>query len=291
MSFTKKFSGAAIFLILICGNAYADRIFVEPATGAGIPDSDLQNATTLISTAVSDVSRNEVVSDPGQADFVLRPKLMKLGQAYVLALAKVRNNQIINSSQLKAERLDELDKVAERLTRSVLESQKASTSPRVGEITDQEARDGAQRRPVHKATYLGFGGSNFLHLNSTGIGYSIGAAYSWDVNYARVKILGEGDFNGGAFFLNAGIGGNYYLGMGDVAPYISADFGAGIAKLDEGVLDGQTVGGFVVGVGAGVEMLRTSSVNLDLGFRAGFLLHSNALGTPESLSLRLGLYF
>lgn len=289
-----RFVGAwvgAVLGSLMASNAYADRIFVEAATGAGIPDSDLQNTTALVSTAISDVSRNEVVSDPGQADYVLRPRLMKLGQAYVLSLSKVRNNQVINSSQLKAERMDELDKVAERLTRSVIESQKASTSPRVGEITDQEARDGAQRRPVRKAAYLGFGGSNFQHLNSTGIGYSFGAAYTWDVNYARVKILGEGDINGGALFLNAGIGGNYYLGMGDVAPYISGDFGAGLAKLDAGVFDGQTVGGFVVGVGAGIEMLRTSSVNLDLGFRAGFLLHSNTLGTPEALSLRLGLYF
>lgn len=285
------FLSGILLVTVSASNAYADRVFVEAATGAGIPDSDLQNTTALVSTSVSDVSQNEVVSDAGQADYVLKPRLMKLGQAYVLSLAKVKNNQIVNSSQLKAERLDELDKVAERLTRSVLQAQKASTAPRVGEITDQEAKDGTQRRPVRKATYIGFGGSHFEHLNSIGVGYSVGAAYTWDVNTARIKILGEGDFNGGAFFLNAGLGGNYYLSMGDIAPYVSGDFGAGVAKVDQGVLTGQTVGGFILGVGAGIEFLRTSAINMDLGFRAGFLLHANSLGTPESLSLRLGLYF
>jgi hypothetical protein len=38
-------------------------------------------------------------------------------------------------------------------------------------------------------------------------------------------------------------------------------------------------------------LLRTSSVSLDIGFRAGFLLHANSLGTPEQYALRLGLIF
>jgi hypothetical protein len=37
--------------------------------------------------------------------------------------------------------------------------------------------------------------------------------------------------------------------------------------------------------------LRTSSINLDLGFHASFLLNSNTFGIPQSYSVRLGLYF
>ena len=273
-------------------SVYAGQVYVEKATGGGVSDADLTNATELVKSAVGDVSSNSVVDQPNQADLILRPKLLHLGAAYILTLSKIRDGQTIYSSQLKAEKIDELDKVAERLTRSVLAGKRAADTPRVGEITNQEEHDGTQRRPARHAVYLGFGGANFQNLNSSGVGYSFGLAYSWDVNRARIKLMGEGDVNGAAFFASAGLGGNYFLTMEDLAPYLSLDFGAGVAKLDGGgVLSGQTVGGFVVGTGAGLEMLRTSAISVDLGFRMGFLFHSTVQGTPAAFTLRLGLYF
>jgi hypothetical protein len=283
---------SSLYLSGYSSGAFAAQVYVEAATGSGVSPGDLETATELVKSAVPQVSPESVSEQPNQAAFTLRPRLLRLGQAYVLTLAKIRDGQVVYSSQLKAERMDELDKVATRLTRSVILGESAPATPRVGEITDEEANNGTQRRPVRKAIYLGFGGSEFSHLNSTGVGYSFGAAYSWDTNYVRIKLLGEGDVNGAAFFASGGIGGNYYFSNSDVAPYLSADFGGGVAKVDGGgVFSGQTVGGFVVGAGAGVELLRTSSVNLDLGFRAGVLLHANNYGMPEVYSLRLGLYF
>ena len=107
-----------------------------------------------------------------------------------------------------------------------------------------------------------------------------------------LKVITEGSFNGSAFFVNGGLGANFFLSMTDISPYLAADFGAGAAKIDGGtVLVGQTVGGFVVGIGGGIQVFRTSATNLDLGFRAGFMLKSNDLGAPQVLTFRLGLYF
>jgi hypothetical protein len=104
--------------------------------------------------------------------------------------------------------------------------------------------------------------------------------------------LGDLDILGNAFFTSLGLGANYYFTETDIAPYIGADFGGGVAKsAADGIFSGQVNGGFVVGVGAGVELLRTASVNLDVGFRAGFLLNPNTYGTPQVFTLRLGLYF
>jgi hypothetical protein len=278
-------------LLLLAATAHAESVFVEPATGSGVLDSDLVTTTSLIQTSINDVSRDQVVETADKADISLRPKLMRLGDAYILSLAKVKDGQIVFSSQLKAAHMNELDKVAERLTRSVLQGQTGKEGIRVGEITNEEARDGTQRKPVRKEWYVGLGGSEFTNLNTTGIGYSFGLAYAWDLNTALLKIMGEGDFNGSAFFTSAGIGGEYFLATTDIAPYLAADFGVGLAKVDQSLFSGQTVGGFVAGVGAGMELLRTSAINLDLGFRAGFLLHENNLGDPRVLSLRLGLYF
>jgi hypothetical protein len=280
-----------LFVLLLSLNAHAQSVFVEPATGSGVSESDLATTTSLVQTSVSDVSSDSVADSPDKADLSLRPKLMRLGDSYILSLAKIKNGAVIFSSQLKAAQMDELDKVAERLTRSVLQGQRGKDGTRVGEITNEEAREGTQRKPVRKEWYVGLGGSEFGNLNSTGVGYSFGLAYGWDVNTALIKIMGEGDFNGSAFFTSVGIGGEYFLTTDDFAPYIGADFGVGLAKVDQSFLSGQTVGGFVVGVGPGVELLRTSSINLDLNFRAGFLLHENNLGDPRVLALRLGLYF
>jgi hypothetical protein len=272
-------------------NAFAAQVYVEAATGSGVNSEDLTTTTSLVQSSVTDVSSNTLVEQPGQADVVLRPKLMRLGEAYILSISKVKNGQVIASSQLKAAHMSELDKVAERLTRSVLLGENASKNSRVGEITDEEAHEGTQRRPTRGETYIGLGGAEFGNLNTTGIGYGFGIAHAWDMNQALLKIQGEGDFNGSAFFISAGIGGNYFLSTADVAPYLAADFGLGLAKEDESLFSGATVGGFVVGGGAGVEFFRSSSVNLDLSFRIGALLHENDFGDPRVLSLRLGLYF
>jgi hypothetical protein len=272
--------------------ALADNVFVDRATGSGVAESDLDTATTLVKTSVADVGGETVVDRIDKADLVLRPTLMRLGESYVLGLAKLREGKIAGSSQLKAARMDELDKVADRLTRSVLAGENAKANPRVGEITQHEASEGTERRPTRSENYLSFGGSVLSNLNSTGLGYSFGVGHAWDANIALLKIYAQGDFNGDAWMLTGGIGGDYFFSTRDIAPYVTADFGGGAAKIDGGgVFTGQTVGGFAVGVGGGVQFLRTASVNLDLGFRAGYVLHSNSIGLPQCYSLRLGLYF
>lgn len=280
--------------IILCSTvtAQAAQVYVAPATGSGVSPSDLETATGLIESAVPDVSSNMVINDQDKADFILQPRLIRLGTAYILSLQKIQNNEVVFSSELKAAHIEELDKVSERLTRSVLTGERAKDNPRVGEITDEEATQGTQRRPVRVEKYIGFGGTTLGNLNSNGIGYSIGLGYGWDVNRALLKIIGEGDFNGSAFFASAGIGADYFFTMTDVAPYISADFGAGAAKVDAGsVFSGQTIGGFVAGGGAGLRLLRTSAVNMDVGFHADFLLRNNNYGIPQALSLRVGIYF
>jgi hypothetical protein len=276
--------------ILASSDALADQIYVESATGSAVSANALSTATELIKTAVPSVGSDTVTEQLKQADYRLRPKLLRLGEAYVLSLSKIRKGQVVFASQLKAMQMEDLDEVAQRLTRSVLREERIS--PAREDDLGGGSDEGRHHKPAHRVTYLGFGGAAFTNLNATGIGLSIAAAQAWDVDNALIKILGEGDFNGSAFFTSVSLGGNYFLTSADVAPYVTGDFGAGVAKLDGGgVLDGQTVVGFAGGAGAGVQFLRASSVHLDLGFRAGFLFHANQLGIPQAYTLRIGLYF
>src|SRR4051812_37136852 len=127
--------------------ARASQVFVQFATGTGVSASDLETTTQLVQTAVSEVSADTVTNDALKADYQLAPKLIRLGGSYILNLSKLKDGKVVYSSQLKAAQMDELDKVSTRLTRSVINGERAASNPRVGEITDQEAKEGTQRRP------------------------------------------------------------------------------------------------------------------------------------------------
>ena len=277
-----------------CASAWADRIYVERASGSGVSNSDLETATELIQGAVPQVSSDQVVSEMSEANLFLRPHLLRLGSAYLLQLEKAdREGEVIFSGSLKAERMDELDIVARRLTRAVLSNTTPSSDERVGEITNEEAHNGTQRNPTRSEWYLGFGGSDFSNMNVNGLGYSLGAAHVWDINVALIKIIGEFSGLDSAFMTSLGLGGDYFFSSSPISPYVGGDFGFGAAKAEgnAGFFSGDVIGGFDLGGEAGIEFFRTSAVNLDLGFRAGVLLHSNSYGSPAVYSLRLGVLF
>ena len=272
--------------------SWAAQIYVEQATGSGSSSGDQDTATSLVRTSAGSIGNNHTLDSPDGADFTLRPKLMKLGKAYILNVSKVQNGQVIYASQLKAANMDELDKVALRVTQAVLSGRQTTDDAQVGEITNQESKDGTQRRPVRHETYVGIGAASLANMNAQHLGYSLGVATAWDTNTFLVRLMGELSGAGSAGMLSGGIGLNYFILNSDAAPYIGADFGYGAAKADGGgFFSGATRGGFVFGLDAGVVLLRTSTINLDLGFRAGFLANTNDYGRPASYSLRVGLYF
>jgi hypothetical protein len=98
--------------------------------------------------------------------------------------------------------------------------------------------------------------------------------------------------NGDAIFAVGSLGGAYFFSLRDIAPFVGADFGYGATKVEsDSVFSGESRGGFALGVSAGVMLLRTSAVNLEIAVKTSFLLAANANGAPQAYSLRLGLYF
>ncbi|MGK5086042.1 hypothetical protein WDW86_00655 [Bdellovibrionota bacterium FG-2] len=281
------------FFLLTNLSAFADHIFVEPTTGTGVSADDLLAVTDLIGGTLTEDGKYDVVTDKAKADFSLRPKLTRLGGAIILGVSKVKDNKVIFSSQLKASQIDELDKVAHRVTQAVLAGNKAASDTRVGETTDQEAKEGTQRKPVIHALSVGLGGVVLGNLNTgSDIGFGLGGSYGWDLNRVRIKFNADGAWNQNAVFLDGGIGLNLFLLTTDFAPYLSGDFGLAMAKTQSAALrDSEVTAGFMGSLGAGVEIFRTSSVSLDLGLRFGMLLKSNAYGSPQMLSARVGVYF
>lgn len=287
----KLFLTLVLFFAVVSPAALADDFYLENATGAGVPESDLTTTTELIRNEIEATNSNKIVTD-AKASLSLRPKILRLGQAYIIQLEKLQDGKVVFSTQLKADHIEEIDKVTKRLVEALLSGKNAQEDSRVGEITHQESHDGTQRKPSRHISYLGFGGSLFGAMNTSNVGYAFGAGFGWDVNDAIIKIQGDFSICGPAYFLNVGIEGMFFLSSQSIAPYLSADFGFGLTQSESSyMIGGQTIAGFDVGGGGGVLLLRTSNISIDVGLRVNVLLSTNNLGNPVAGTLRLGLYF
>ncbi|MGE0615404.1 MAG: hypothetical protein AB7P04_07170 [Bacteriovoracia bacterium] len=261
----------------------ADEIFVERATGAGVPSSDLDATTELVRVAVASSGSHRAVSEAGESQYRLRPRLLRLGGAYVMTLEKIRDGKVAYSAQMKAARIEDLDQVGSRLTRAVINEVAPAADARVGDVTETEVTAGQNRRSARKGYYFGLGPAYLKSSANSGLAYYLSGAYAWDLNDWMISIGLNWASLSRASLVDFGIGGRYFFSDRGTTPYVSADFGMGIAEVS-------TVG-FVLGGGGGLQLLRTTALNIDLGFRAGILFKDLNGVTPYVLGARLGVFF
>jgi hypothetical protein len=159
----------------------------------------------------------------------------------------------------------------------------------------RESGGGTDGNPPARGTstrraYCAVGPAMMGNLNTGGVGFAFAGAYAWNTYRGLAKLQAQFEFNGRA---NAGevlFVGNYFIETKGVTPYLSGDAGVGFTNRDGGK-DEPTVLGPVVGVGAGLQLLRFRPITVDLGARAGAMIHSNGYGLPMTVSLLLGMYF
>lgn len=278
-------------LVLSSTQAFSSTFFVEKATANDAGKANAEAVTTLVRTSVTELG-HEVESAKEKADFTLRPTLLSLGASTVVTLEKFKGDKIIYSTKLKAMQVEELDDIVKRLVRSAIGEVSASKDVRVNEVSEAESQEGLRRRPALKGYHFGLGPAFFQNLNTSGAGYYFSLGYVFDVNKAFLKISGEFAGKGGALTANVGIGVMYFLSDTDFAPFLGADLGYGVARLDTGSLfSSDWVGSFILGPTVGVQVFRTSSVSLELSVRWAFFLNSGSLGAPSFLATKVGLYF
>ena len=270
----------------------ADKVFVQSAITADSLEPDVIAVEELVKSAVPQSGNYIVVPSEEDSDFTLSTRLIKLGSAYILKIDKVQDRNIIYSDKMKASRIEEMDRIATRLTRSVINEKPVAEDARVGDVTEQESTQGTLRKPTVSGSSFGFGPAVLSSLGTNGVGVYLRTSHSWDVNSAIIELGGDLAAREGAFFLSGNLGGKFFLSQTGVAPFIGGDFGYGLAKAtSSGLFDGDWENGFTLGATAGIHFLRTSSINLELALRALFMLNSNEIGNPAMYALRLSLYF
>lgn len=275
---------------LLSSSAFGATFFVESAGNSHVSESDAATVTQLVKASVGELG-HEVVVERSSADFVLLPKLIPLGSAYVVNLEKWKGNKRVYSSKMKSTQFENMDEVAKRLTRSVIMEVPPSGDVRVGEVTQHESDEGQRRRPARQIRYFALGPAGFGNLSASSVGVYIAGAYAFDLNEAIIRIRAEGAFGGGALFADFGLGASYFFSLRDTAPFVGLDFGYGISRMSNSSVLGEIANGFVLAPIVGVQLMRTSSVNLEVAGRAAFLLSRNSIGNPMLFVIRVGLYF
>jgi len=145
--------------------------------------------------------------------------------------------------------------------------------------------------PLHQ-WHFAFGPAFLNGMNSTGTGLGVEAARFWNMDAVVLKLGANFLIKGPAYLGTFGIGADYAFLPGATSPYVGADFGVGFAKTEgDGLTDGGTNGGFVLGLEAGTQFFRNATVNLDIGLRAILLIRDTSTGTPIGYLFKVGLNF
>ncbi|MBX9767818.1 MAG: hypothetical protein K2X47_11150 [Bdellovibrionales bacterium] len=293
-------SVAAVVLFAPFARGSSDTVFVREATGVAVSANELQVTTELIRTSVSQVSGHQLSLDAKKSEITLQPKLLRLDETLMLTLQKLKGDQVERSDQIKVSDFDELDMVALRLTRAVLEDKPVRESERVDEVTRNEQQLVGRRKEAAKNWVVGFGPHTSRAMGTDASLFNFHLGYSWLVKpQSEIKLFWDNSSASGspsASLSYVGLGYTHLLSVGDRSPFFGGEMGYGSASFSTlssttALPVSESAKGFVGGLGVGYRFFRTSSINLDVQFRGAMIFDSGSLGKPMVGGFRLSLYF
>ncbi|MCC7405715.1 MAG: hypothetical protein IT288_15050 [Bdellovibrionales bacterium] len=282
--------------------AQAESVFVAPVQGSGVDESSLSSITELVRAAVAETEGYELVDNQSSAKIVLTSKALKLGDSYVLSMVKYVDNKKSFGSKLKAANLDDMDTVSGRLVRAVLTEVTAQKDARVSDVTEDEETRGTRRKKAIRQWELSFGPAKPGNLNTEESGTNWKFGYLWGIDdkidlkfsWEFLSTKEDDDVN----FTDIYLGMNYFFSDANNAPYLTADFGYGVATAHEKnntslIGSDDDASGFALGFGGGMKFLRVSTVNVGLQLRHVILMSDTEITKkkPYVTSLMLSAYF
>lgn len=302
----------------------ADIFIADTIVQSGATQDEADSVHQLVHNSVMRMGEDRVTDNEMRADFTLQPRLMKLGDSYILTVERRRGEEIVYASQVKANSVNELDRAARRATLAALndpairggqeyaagdlqrDTSSATTSPAREQQRDpiggaaadarSIARPGYQLNPgqkMYRYWSLGLGPALMRRVDTDDLFYSLSAAHLWDIHpRASVKVLGEANFSTGAddaSMYNLAAGASwFFLPSVNGAAYVTGDLGFGFA---ESAADNDA-DGFTVGTGVGYQFFRTSRTTLDVLIRYAVLTSELEEDSyPQLLGARLAVNF
>ncbi len=294
-------SALALLIVLFAANAQADSVFVQTAQAEGEEASLRGTVQELVKAAVSEQSGYSLASTAEGADLVLRPRILKLGSAYILTIDKIKADKVLFTSKMRASNAEDLDTVSSRVVRSVLKEVRAESNAQVDDITEDEVSRGTRRHIATRQWEIGFGpawGTN-LNTEKSGLVFHLGFVWGvdpqWDLDLSFRATGIDGKNSSSAYFSEFMIGTNYHFNKDKNAPFITAGLGRATAGVSDSaiILNDDTANGWAARVGAGMKFFRTSTVNLGLEANYTFLLAETSVSkkNPGVASFLVSVYY
>lgn len=292
-----------VLFMFLSSSAFADKYFVEPAKGGGIPDSDRESIEELIRMSIPQAGSHAAVSKREDADYILAPSLMKLGDAYVLSIQKKsKSGNTIFGEKMKASSLSEMDNVSTRLTRAVITQTHFAETADVTNVTREEETMNTRRIQATRQWVIGLGPGWSSNLNSSGGGFSFLLGYNWgldpDFSITLSWLINNGPKSDSSMYNDFSLGGEYYFSRSKFSPFVGARLGWGgaTANSDKCLLNvpgcgGDKASGWAGGVTAGLKMFRTSTVNAALLANYSMIFDKTSEGNPGLTALMIAVYF
>lgn len=271
--------------------AYASSYFVSEINTSDANPELAKSLRTIVITSVVNAGGSTTDSDAA-SDFVLKTDLIRLGQAYVLTVTKVKKGSPVYSSRQKASTVEDLDDAADRAVRAAILSTPTKTDVRLGEVKPREEEQLKRRIQTRNTTYLGFGPGNFTNIGASQISYDLALGHNWEVTpNAAIFVLGNlvtaGDFR--TYYAMGQLGLHYFFTDEDSAPYVGA--GLGFGGAGSAASTATSIGGFAGSAGIGWQFFRTTTTQFDLYASYESIFGNNTIGAPGVYSLRVGVLF
>lgn len=226
-----------LFCLFLSLSLSAKQVHVMATKGKSVTPEQLSSITDLITAAIEENESHNVVPMTPRPDFVIKSKLMKLGDAYILSMAKYVGNKRKSRSKMKAKNFDEMDVVVSRLTRAVVDGVKVDKTARIGEITKKEVQRISNRRQALKRWQASMGPAwvNNLNIASTVMNWGLGLNFDVTTQFTITMLANflTAVEHSDASLYRASLGVNYHLLHADNSPYIGAQFGYGRAAAHE----------------------------------------------------------
>lgn len=293
-----------ICLAFSASAAFADRYFVENAKGSGVAESDREAVEELIRLSVSQAGGHTVAAKKEDAQFTLVPQLLKLGDSYVLSLQK-RNKagDLVFAEKMKATTMSDMDTVANRITRAVIQGSSTDDTADVTNITEEEENRNTRRYKATRQWVLGIGPGWATNLRSSGGGFTFQLGFLWGldpdfgINLSMLTNGGRGDDDDSSFF-DFSLGGEYYFNRRKHTPFAGLRLGYGSAQTSDSctisIFDSckqDKASGWGMTGTVGVKAFRTSTVNAAVMANYSYLFDRTTAGNPALLSVLLAVYY
>jgi hypothetical protein len=279
-------------LLLCFSKAHADSFYVNDIQSKDITATDKQSVEELIRQSIPHPHNN--VANSKEAQWTLTPKLLKLGDSYILILNKSNTKTGRNyGDKMKSATMSDMDLTASRLTEAVINEHKIENTADVTNITQEEMNQNVNRIRNTRQWLIGIGPSWTNNLNSSGGGFTFLLGFEWgldpdfSVDLSWLSNHGQGDDDSG--MSDFSLGGTYYLSRKKYSPFINVRLGYGSADVNDGCSffcspSVKDPTGWIGSLGVGYKFFRTSSVNLSPMLRYSQMFSNGPLGTVNMTS-------